>query len=1045
MSKNMKKLISGLLALTTMLSSLGMVALADETDPAATAAPEATATATPAATATAEPEATATAEPEATATVAPTQTPAAGNTAYDNDDYYKEALSLVSALGIITGYEDGSVKPEASVSRAEMSAIVLRMLALQANAGYTGIFTDVQDSHWAASTIQTAYDAKIINGMGDGTFNPDGDVMYEQVMKMLVAAMNRDIDAQNSGGYPNGYLVVADSTLKLTKNAPGKSGVAAERGIVIKAVYNALQALYPKITGYENGNPKYETQEGVTLAVEKFDTYKQYGVVTATNKKSMDASLNNLQDGQVAIRVKGYDDSTIYTNKVANAEDYVANYVTYYYQKDRDGDEAVIAMFPSSTKNTEVVMSAADIEDMSGFADGHGKIEYYVNGRTKTYNVDGATVIYNGQVYDFNSNKETAEEYDKTVKPVVGTVKIVDYDNDGTYDAVVIDKYETMVITSATDKRVNGQVGTYENGAPVVKTKVIDVTNDNDDKIITVYKAGDEVKPKNLKKDDVATVKMNLEQTVIEIKVSDTTITGSAQNLTSRDGKQFTKVNNQEYEIDAVAYNDIALGKSATFYLDEFDRIARVENSTGTNSRLSGNEKYGWVVNSYIDTEEGDNEAVLKMFKVEDGSIENYKFSSTVELWASNATEPISVNSRTDAGKETLTNLSYIMLTPKDNKDNPEGRYQIRLCKFQANSNNEINKLYIASDSTKVNTIGSKVPVIIDAVLLQGASSVGNVMGGKYLMPETVTEITVPEVPSLMKNTTMYKTAQNERSKYLSREGNGMDLVIAEVENTSPAMVIRFTADPDSRDTSVETTDGFTSGDNSTFMVKDISIGVDDDDNTIYYITATSNGQEVTYQTSSVTSVSKSTDNASIFINTRRYSYTNLWDAQSMINGTTKVDFMDVVKEGDVFTASRDGSTLKYMLKIGNAEEIANKRNVNWTNTGRLYQNSSTRDGWNFGKVLSINSDEEVSVLTGLTDTYTLALDPSKMMDVYEITFRTNEDGSRDVISQKVAKEAVSPDELMVYDDQTGEGDMVLSRVFNGGMRENYVFRYIEA
>lgn len=1034
MSKNMKKLISGLLALTTMLSSLGMVALADDADPAATATPEVTATATPEATATAAPEVT----PEATATVAPTQTPAAGNSAYDKDDYYKEALSLVSALGIITGYEDGSIKPEASVSRAEMSAIVLRMLTLQASAGYTGLFTDVAADHWAASTIQTAYDAKIINGMGDGTFNPDGDVMYEQVMKMLVAAMNRDIDAQNSGGYPNGYLVVADSTLKLTKNATGKSGVAADRGLVIKAVYNALQALYPKITGYENGAPKYETQDGITLAVEMFDTYKQYGVVTATNKKSMDSSLN-LRDGQVAIRIKGNDDSTIYTNKVADAESYVANYVTYYYQEDSDGDEAVIAMFPSSTKNTEVVMNSSDIEEMSGFANGQGKIDYYVNGRTKTYNVDGAVVIYNGQVYDYDSDKQTEEEYDKAITPVVGTVKIVDYDNDGTYDAVVVDKYETMIITSATDKRVNGQVGTYENGSPVVKTKVIDVTNDNDDKIITVNKAGDEVKPKNLKKDDVATVKMNLDQTVIEINVTNETIVGAATNLKARDGKQFTNVNGTEYEVDAVAYNDIALGKSATFYLDEFNRIARIENSTGSNSRLSGNEKYGWIINSYLDTENGGDDVVVKMFKVEDGSIDTYKFASTVDFWASNATAPESLSSSKEDDKQKLIDLKYLLL------DTAAQKYQIRLCKFQANSSNEINKLYVASDSTKVDTVGSKIPVIIDINMLKGASSVGNILGGKYLMPETVTEITVPETAALMKNTSMYKTAQNERSKYLGSEGNGMDLVIAEVEDTSPALVIRFTADPDSRDTTIETQDGFTAGDNSTFMIKDISVGVDDDDNTIYYITATSNGQEVNYQTSSVTTVSKATDNSVIFPSTRRYSYTYLWDAQAMMDGSSKVDFRDVVKEGDVFTAAKDGSTLNYMLKIGNAESIANTRNVNWTNTGKMYQGSNTRDGWNFGKVMSVNSDEIVSVVTGFTESYTLGLDPSKLMDVYEITFRTNEDGTREVVSQKVARDAVSPDELMVYDDQTGEGDMVLSRIFKGGMRENYVFRYIEA
>ena len=101
--------------------------------------------------------------------------PTTSGSSYDNDSYYDKALSLCSALGIITGYEDGSVKPDSKVTRAEMASIVLRMLDLTSTSTYQNGFTDVTSSHWAADQIQTALEANIISGMGDGTFVPDGE------------------------------------------------------------------------------------------------------------------------------------------------------------------------------------------------------------------------------------------------------------------------------------------------------------------------------------------------------------------------------------------------------------------------------------------------------------------------------------------------------------------------------------------------------------------------------------------------------------------------------------------------------------------------------------------------------------------------------------------------------------------------------------------------------------------------------------------------------------------------------------------------------
>lgn len=245
------------------------------------------------------------------------------------------------------------------------------------------------------------------------------------------------------------------------------------------------------------------------------------------------------------------------------------------------------------------------------------------------------------------------------------------------------------------------------------------------------------------------------------------------------------------------------------------------------------------------------------------------------------------------------------------------------------------------------------------------------------------------------------------------------------------------------RDTSLEK-DGYTAADHPTFMVKEVSPGVDEDGNPIYWVTATESGLEAKYATSTVTSLSKSVDDKPIFSSTRRYSYELLWDAVSERNGTGTAQFEEIVQPGDVFTANIEGETLLYMHKVGDASQIGLNGNVNWENTGKLSQGSNTRDGWTFGQVKSIDFDETVTVTTGLTEEFRFPFDNGKIMDVYEITYETNENGERTVIKQELAKDAIFPGDLKVYDEATGEGDMMLSRIFKGGMRENYVYRFIK-
>lgn len=131
-----------------------------------------------------------------------------------SSDGYYNAVGLLSELGIIDGYEDGTFRPDKNVTRAEFIKMVVTMLknsySAEAQERKAEIFSDVTASHWAIDYITAAESSGIINGMGDGTFAPEENITYAQAMKILVCAAGYGQISFDRGGWPNGYMYYAN-------------------------------------------------------------------------------------------------------------------------------------------------------------------------------------------------------------------------------------------------------------------------------------------------------------------------------------------------------------------------------------------------------------------------------------------------------------------------------------------------------------------------------------------------------------------------------------------------------------------------------------------------------------------------------------------------------------------------------------------------------------------------------------------------------------------------------------------------------------------
>ncbi len=212
----------------------------------------------------------------------------------DADDVnYTEAVDLFTALGFLQGRDTGKFDPQGLVTREEAAKIITYMLigSSRADALTTTVsdFSDVALGRWSAPFIQYCATQGIINGMGDGTFNPTGNVTGAQFAKMLLCSVGYGVKDEYTGS--NWAMkTIADAT---------------NLGILSLDVDYSAGA----------------TREEVS----------QYGFNAYTNVKTVVwNSVNQAYQQATDIDGKSAKGPLAEQQKVAKSADYVSNGVTYY-------------------------------------------------------------------------------------------------------------------------------------------------------------------------------------------------------------------------------------------------------------------------------------------------------------------------------------------------------------------------------------------------------------------------------------------------------------------------------------------------------------------------------------------------------------------------------------------------------------------------------------------------------------------------------------------------------------------------------------------
>ena len=110
----------------------------------------------------------------------------------DGAKWYAQAVNYLASKGILNGYEDGSFMPDKSVTRAEFAAIASRFD--ETKEGIANVFVDLAETHWAYKYVMSAYMKGWISGYPGGEFKPENSITRAEVVSIVNRVLGRKLN-----------------------------------------------------------------------------------------------------------------------------------------------------------------------------------------------------------------------------------------------------------------------------------------------------------------------------------------------------------------------------------------------------------------------------------------------------------------------------------------------------------------------------------------------------------------------------------------------------------------------------------------------------------------------------------------------------------------------------------------------------------------------------------------------------------------------------------------------------------------------------------
>lgn len=570
------------------------------------------------------------------------------------DSYYK-AIKVLSGLGIAKGDDEGNFNPENDVKRSEMVAFVCRMMGEEdiATASASNAFTDVAANHWAAGYIAWGVNRGVVNGMGDGTFAPDASVTYQDAVVMIMRALGYDRIAKRAenGGYPTGYLKLA-SQYGVLKDAGYDNAKAATREIIAQLIYNGLTAPLVDVSYYgvsveDDRYVIYNGKNGTdlrTLLTYSNDVLKVKATIDETPKANPATCIDKEGNYLVKLTVTdAYDYSlaAVTTELGSNpvyvyvgeteAADLLGSTVEAYIAEDEELNDLVLLAVVADGKS---VVEETITENLNTIVKAGNVIKYYADmDDRKMTEIDitaAPTVYYNGVVLSSSDLATYFTDLETLLNSNADSITFMGAKN-AAYDKIFVTDYIYKVVKSVNE--AESLIKFDPAGALDLDAE----SRNDEDFIYGIYDAeGKAMDIADIEEGDVLNIVCPVDGGIgnidtvdyLDIFVTSETVTGKVDEY---------RTTTSEYVIDGDAYTtegcSLTIGEEGVFYLSIDGKIIKKDAATA----ISKN--FALYLGSHNEASFGVNSYTFKLFTAE-GEV-NLKVADTLKVYAANGSATV--------------------------------------------------------------------------------------------------------------------------------------------------------------------------------------------------------------------------------------------------------------------------------------------------------------------------------------------------------------------------------------------------------------------
>ena len=483
-----------------------------------------------------------------------------GENAYFEIAEYQEAVSFISAMGILDREDDSLSTDDWTISRGEFIRVAVKAMGQDKVAESLNLespFIDVADDHIYAKQINFAKSANYLGKDIGKLLQPDEPLTMEFAARIGVSMTGRDILL----GGKRTYLTLASMT-KLFDDVETYDGDKISRGGALMFIKNALNThtLCANSATLDGTVQGIRVEKDKTVLSELLGLERREGIVTSDGFTTVYSEKP--KGGYITVN------GEIYLNLYEGVNGLAGKKAEFYVSED-EGTYSI--KYIEEIDNSVIIL---DSKSISGFDTKNSSYNAFIDGEKENLRLNkNAYIAYNFEP-DYDAGRMVPES---------GAVTLIDHGDDGEYDSVIISEFTNVVVDTYSE--YSETIYDYEDS-----TKNVDLSSVRSFSIIG--EGNVIVEPETLERFSIISVYKSADGKSMNMLVSANKKTGTLKQMSKDDGSLM--IGNQSFKFSKDFRFDIEslnVGVEYDYYLDANGEVAYVTADGGTVAYLIGAQK----------------------------------------------------------------------------------------------------------------------------------------------------------------------------------------------------------------------------------------------------------------------------------------------------------------------------------------------------------------------------------------------------------------------------------------------------------------------